>query len=156
MTEEIEITFPIDEDGFISRECPYCKMRFKIHKSDFENEKYDFEEIYCPYCKQTAGKDEFWTTEQEKYIGDVLNEEFIEPEFEKFAKQMKRLNRKSGLLKIKVKEGKKSKPIQPEEIDNMVKVKFSCCDIPLKVVSDWGKDLYCISCGDKLALDRLM
>lgn len=36
----IEVSLPLDNDGFLSRECQYCKMRFKVNKDDFDGEKF--------------------------------------------------------------------------------------------------------------------
>jgi len=68
----IEVNIPLDSDGFLSRECPYCKMRFKVHKDDFDGARLP-DELCCPYCGQTATKDEFWTTGQIKYLGYLLD-----------------------------------------------------------------------------------
>lgn len=34
----LEISIPLDEDGFIEMECDFCKNRFMLHKDVYESE----------------------------------------------------------------------------------------------------------------------
>ena len=76
----IHISFPLDEDGYFRRECPYCLTEFKAKISekdmhcftqhlfdnylskelsedgneDSDDNEAQEKEYFCPYCGQTA------------------------------------------------------------------------------------------------------
>lgn len=146
----IEVSLPLDDDGFLSRECPYCKMRFKVNKDDFEGEKLPGE-IFCPYCGQSAAKDEFWTTEQIKYFQDMSMFKVVAPELDEFENSLKGLNTNFGLLglKINIDREETNMPVAPEEIEDMNFHKQICCNIVIKVDKTWAKGFHCTICGKK-------
>jgi hypothetical protein len=147
---EIEVSLPLDDDGFMSRECPYCKMRFKINKEDFEGDTLSTE-IYCPYCGQSADKDEFWTSEQIKFFEEMAIYKLVNPEIDDLFNGLKRMTKNSGPIKIEFRDKRQESrvPIAPEEIANMKFHKKNCCDITIKIDEEWNKKIYCISCGKK-------
>ena len=93
----IPIQLPIDDDGFLRRECPLCVRQFKVETSSEEQQSWiqneldayllqsgisteseeldtesenedDVLEFLCPYCGQLANYDHWWTQEQLAYI----------------------------------------------------------------------------------------
>jgi len=146
----IEVSLPLDDDGYISRECPYCKMRFKVHKDDFDGEKFP-EEIYCPYCGQSASKDEFWTSEQIKYFQDMVMCKVVAPELDEFDNNLKGLNISSGLLDLKVSIDREetTMPVAPEEMGRMNLHEQTCCKTVIKVETTLDKGFYCLICGKR-------
>jgi hypothetical protein len=146
----IEVSLSIDADAFLSRECPYCKIRFKISKEDFEGDRLAAE-MFCPYCGQSASRNEFWTTEQAKYFQDVAMYKIVAPELDALESSLKKLDTNSGLFEIKITMDREDDkvPIAPEELDDMKQSKQSCCDIVIKIDETWAKGLYCIICGKK-------
>ena len=67
----ISISLPVDDGGFIGRECPQsnCEGYFKIELgTGIEGEEFP---CHCPYCSYTAGHEEFHTKEQIEYIQSV-------------------------------------------------------------------------------------
>jgi hypothetical protein len=146
----IEISLPLDNDGCLSRECPYCKMRFKIHKDDMDGEKLPAE-IFCPYCGQSDSKDEFWTSEQIKYFHDIAVFKVVAPQLDEFKNSIRSLNTISSAfgLKVNVDGEEISMPMAPEEIEDMTLRKRICCDIAIKIDNTWTKEFYCPICGKK-------
>jgi uncharacterized Zn-finger protein len=88
---EINISFPLDDDGFFRRECPFCNREFKILIAEEERrdlvqrlvdsfmiesempdeaceEVKSEDEAICPYCGQRANKSSLWTREQSEYV----------------------------------------------------------------------------------------
>lgn len=61
----IQIPIPLDEDGYLDRECPHpeCESQFKVLAVDWE-EKVRDEEVFCPICGH-ATKSEEWTTQEQ-------------------------------------------------------------------------------------------
>lgn len=146
----IEVNLPLDNDGFLSRECPFCKMRFKVHKDDMDGEKLPAE-MFCPYCGQSATKDEFWTSEQIKYFQDMAMFKVVAPELDEIENSLKGLNSNSGLfgLKVSIDREETTLPVAPEEIEDMNLHKQICSNITIKVDKSWAKGFHCTTCGKK-------
>lgn len=51
MNNDLRLTIPIkcDSDGFLDRQCPRCKVRFKAHGDDWRA-LYSDEIVWCPVC----------------------------------------------------------------------------------------------------------
>ncbi len=85
------VQIPLDEDGFLRRECPFCMREFKIQLGEKDIQTVEDEvaqpfllepsledqatteamadatEYFCPYCGQVADSDSWWTQEQLSY-----------------------------------------------------------------------------------------
>tara|TARA_R110002072_G_scaffold280331_1_gene442635 strand:+ start:401 stop:823 length:423 start_codon:yes stop_codon:yes gene_type:complete len=57
----------LDDDGFVTQECPSCNKQFKVEYGKGADGPIQF----CPYCDHT-GEDCWWTTEQAKYIESTV------------------------------------------------------------------------------------
>ena len=59
---EIPVTIPLDNDGFLRRECPSCEEEFKWYaheEGDADAETVD--QYFCPLCGVASGVD-MWST----------------------------------------------------------------------------------------------
>jgi hypothetical protein len=84
-----EVTLPLDEKGFLGRECPApdCESQFKIKPGT--GLKGDNLPCHCPYCGCTEPHDHFHTKQQIEYAESIalrrvtndLNQAFKELEF---------------------------------------------------------------------------
>lgn len=50
--EVIKFSIPLDDDGFVSLQCPYCNETFKI-TGEVANEE-DIIQLCCPYWGSTS------------------------------------------------------------------------------------------------------
>ena len=48
MGDELSISIPLDENGFMLMQCPSCRGSFKVRSEDYEAD--DVEELWCPLC----------------------------------------------------------------------------------------------------------
>lgn len=146
---QLEVSFPLDPEGFISKECPLCKMRFRIYLNDFDSKIKEKDEVLCPYCGLGAYSNEPWTPEQVKFMQDILHYRILEPEVEKLKGELKKSKLKSKFISVDVniKREKARKPISPKESNNMRIVNFPCCDINIKIENNCEKFIYCFYCG---------
>lgn len=48
MGEEMTISIPLDEEGYMLLQCPRCGEFFKVRSEDYEAE--DVEDLWCPMC----------------------------------------------------------------------------------------------------------
>ncbi len=173
------ISLPLDSDQFLRRECPLCLRQFKIETDETdcqslierELEAYllqegleirtesadatgtdeEKSELWCPYCGQTAPRDQWWTQEQTAHIhifaynimAQMINEQFIRPMKRKFS------GRQSGLVSIEF-EGKEmeyQKPWISPEPDDMTIHALPCCDLRVKLEDGWSQTVHCHQCG---------
>ena len=157
----LNVSFPVDNEGFLRRECPYCKRHFKIivesgdedisvdeaSGEDIQSEENDESELYCPYCGQSADQSSFWTEDQVRYVKEVASQKVVKPMLENLAGDMERISKKSDFLKFKVERTKAKRPVIAPEADDMINVKPDCCSEEMKIEEDWSEDVYCVGCG---------
>lgn len=84
------VSIPLDEDGFLGRECPTCEGPFKIHGDDYDALPADPVQT-CPYCGHEQDHSSFLTRAQvervdaavnaiaEQYVHDALNQMLGKP-----------------------------------------------------------------------------
>lgn len=78
MGDRVNVQIPIDEHGFLGRECPAedCLGYFKI-KPGTGLSGQDLL-CHCPYCGHTASPNSFWTKEQIEYAKSVVYQRFAD------------------------------------------------------------------------------
>lgn len=167
------LTFPLDDEGYFRRECPYCHKEFKVmpEKDDFiefdkefidsisvanesiegEKDPSDISVFTCPYCNQKAPMGDWWTREQNEYIrvvakniiAKIVNEKLIKPLKRNFGKPS------SGMISIKFK-GQEIKRLEewigPEPNDMKI-VDLPCCGKKVKIDDGWSDKIFCYYCG---------
>jgi hypothetical protein len=169
---ELSISFPLDVDKFLRRQCPLCRRDFKVlleeneiedlakkgiksFMLEQEEEKDDLEdetsEYFCPYCGQSSPHDRWWTDEQSAYLGvyienvmkELINKNLIGPLKRSFGRPS------SGPISIRFegKELKQEEPwISPEQNDMEI-FDLPCCSRKLKIREDWKDKVFCYFCG---------
>lgn len=148
------MSLPLDIDGFLRRECPYCKREFKVFPSGEENEtkEKDVLELICPYCGQSADKSSWWTTEQLRYAKEVAFKKVLEPELKKLGRTLEGVS-KDSLVKVKMEKLPSKTPKIPEEADDMKIFELRCCNERIKIEENWKDDVHCIICGKRIKID---
>jgi hypothetical protein len=161
MSDEVQLamSLPLDSDGFLRRECPTCEHEFKwLPSLDPEADEETTgaaeapESYCCPYCAVTAPPDAWLTKAQVAAMEEIVQRELIDPELDKLAREVDRLNRSSGgLIGIEVRFEREEPEPAPEldEPDDMRRVDFNCHPAePVKVLDDWDGPVHCLSCGE--------
>jgi hypothetical protein len=147
------VSLPLDNDGFLRRECPHCEQEFKWHHGPANEEAESqppFETYFCPRCGQPAGPDSWWTQDQLHIIeaaqSAVVNQ-VLGDAFKGF--------RNSKHVKVSL-EGFDTPDKMPEplvEPDDMEIVTSPChAWEPVKVPDSAPGPLYCLVCGSAFAL----
>jgi hypothetical protein len=142
------MSVPLDDDGFLRRECPTCEREFKWFNSpEGEGEPVPMGGYFCPYCRVQGPPDAWWTKEQLEHAKNRVARDVVGPELEKMARDLKRSSRNS-LISFDVKHE------TPPELDPMVepidmrRVDFECHPSePLKVLDDWTRPVHCMICS---------
>jgi hypothetical protein len=134
LSDEVQLamSLPLDNDGFLRRECPTCEREFKwLRSPDPEADEdaiaetagsAEAPESYCyPYCAVTAPPDAWLTKAQVAAMEEIVQRELIDPELDKLVREVDRLNRSSGgLIGIEVRV-EREEPEPVPELDEDVR-----------------------------------
>jgi hypothetical protein len=141
---EIQFSIPLDDDGYITLQCPFCDKQFKALGEDFEDES--IYEIFCPHCGLVSEPSDFLSDEiiekgmslAENHMYEILNG---------FISDLEKGFKNNDLIRVKT--GPKFKMNSPKTIiesDNMETYQLNCCERTIKV-SLIDDTLYCPFCG---------
>ncbi len=165
---ELNISFPLDSNGFFRRECPFCYREFKILLKDNEindlsrdsmksfmleknedttEDEFESNEFFCPYCGQAAKNDKWWTKEQMAYINIYMNNILSNMINNHLIKPIKSDFRTSKTIKFEGKEIELEEPWISPESDDMIEFDLPCCQRRIKVDEKWSGDVFCFFCG---------
>lgn len=146
------MSLPLDEDGFVRRECPTCEREFKWHHAEEGEASSPVPDggYYCPYCVIQAGPDQWFTKPQIKLAEQTVAHEFVGPELDKVLGGFNKRSGRGGGLEIKM--TRSSGPEKPTPLDDepndMRRVVFECHpEEPVKVLEDWTRPVHCLICG---------
>lgn len=157
MTEQsMEVSLPLDRDGFLRRECPHCERQFKwLHTTDTDQSRH-VEQYFCPLCHEPASLSRWLTKEQAAYIRDVAAAEILGPQLHEWERLTQGLNRPGGLIQLNVKVTVPPRPETLVEANDMVRVDCPCHpEEPIKVPEDWQEEVACLICGICYPVDLL-
>lgn len=148
--ENMELTLTIegDSDGYVSFECPYCEMQFKLKISEYEEES-SLKDLHCPYCGLSHEKDHFFTKEVIEEAEARVYNELIEQLSSSLKKMSKTIN-KSKVMKMSVKTPKKMNTKELAEVDSD-EVICECpkCSKHEKLINQANKiKAFCAYCGE--------
>jgi hypothetical protein len=153
MNDEISIpvSLPLDDDGFLRRECPNCEKEFKWYshvEGDPDAEHVD--QYFCPRCGEAAGTGSWWTPAQLEYAqgaaAPAIND-FINDALDDVFKPLKN----SKFLTVKRTGRSSSDTPAPEplhEPNDMIIVESPCHpNEPVKVPETVINRVHCLVCG---------
>lgn len=172
---KMNLSFPLDDDGFFRRECRFCRKEFKVllekeelsdlaqkgidsfmiepkeEATDLDESGGSETEFICPYCGQRAPSDSWWTQEQLAYVGIFAKNIMAKLVDEHLIRPLKRTFRgsNSGLVSIRF-EGKEIEQQEPwisSEVNDMEIFDFPCCQRKIKIEENWSDMVYCFFCG---------
>lgn len=140
------MNIPIDDEGFITFECPYCSNQFKLNSEEFQDS--NIIDLYCPFCGLINQIGDFYTKEVVEKAEEIAMNYAID-ELNKMFKGIERNTRSSKFFKIKAKPIKKEfgKELY-ENIDTLEITKLICCNRNIKIsLLDIYIGFYCPYCG---------
>jgi len=148
---QIRIEMPIDDEGYIDRQCPHveCRQEFKVLMIDWKDKVPD-EGAYCPICGHHGDSEEWNTQEQQDYIADHARNYVMGELNEAFSRSVRRFNRsqpRNGWITMKMdyKPGR-PKVIVPHEVAELMQQKFNCENCGCRY-SSIGASFFCPACG---------
>jgi DNA-directed RNA polymerase subunit RPC12/RpoP len=148
----LEMSMPLDSDGFLRRECPTCEREFKwLHTSEEEGTSAPIADggYFCPYCGVQSEANTWLTHAQIELAQNMVATQVLGPMLKKFGNDIKGIGRGSGgLLSAEVKYDAPDELDPLTEVDDMTRVEFECHPTePVKVLEEWDKPIRCLICG---------
>lgn len=143
------IELPLDDDGFIRRECPACRTEFKWHygPTDLTPDSFvDPSSYWCPICGRPADSNAWFTTAQVDYMQKIGVRGFAN----ELDQEMKRSSNSpsSGFLKIELNASFRTPPSALIEPNDMAILESPCHPWePVKVPEQLSPPFYCSICG---------
>ena len=154
----VPMTLPLDSDGYLRRECPHCERQFKWLPNPVDSSETSDatppEHYFCPYCHEPAGLDAWWTKAQLEHVRALMMAEVVEPQLEKFKRDLRSLDRPGSLFRFDVDTTIPPDPDPLSEADDMVRLDLPCHpDEPVKVDEAWTGEVACLMCGIRYPVD---
>jgi hypothetical protein len=152
----MEMTLPLDSDGFLRRECPTCEREFKWLCTPADVEALEDTEAqvpdggyFCPYCGVQAEPNSWLTRAQAELADSMVATRVLGPMLKDFEDDLKQISRRSGgILRAEMKYDPPPELDPLTEVDDMTRVDFSCHPTqPVKVLDDWDRSVRCFICG---------
>lgn len=149
---EISVGMPLDDDGYIDRECPVCERRFRWRygvSAELVETSAQLTEYYCPYCGTAAEADQWWTPEQVEYI-HASAIAALRPELEEKFRDATASIGRTGLVDVRFETASPEppRPVFVEDDETATTVASPCHpDEPVKLFGDWSPPIHCSVCG---------
>ena len=152
----MEISLPLDSDGFLRRECPHCEREFKWHDGPASEEAEQhppLDTFYCPLCGDPAGPDSWWTKIQLRLIENAT-ERLMGQELGDMFDALERSTRRNRFVTFKVDKTRVPDPPDPlVEPQDMIIVTSPCHSWePMKIPEEHMGAIHCLVCGAAFAL----
>lgn len=153
----VEMSLPLDSDGFLRRECPTCEREFKwFDTPEGEDTAAPVADggYFCPYCGVQADASTWLSKAQAELVHQLLASQVLGPMLEKFGDDLKSIGRQSGgIINVEVTHDTPDEPDPLADVDDMTRVDFTCHPTePIKVLDDWNKPVFCLICGQPHSL----
>lgn len=146
---ELSVEIPLDDDGYLRRQCPRCERVFKwLHAEPTDESREPPTCYFCPYCGESSPPDQWYTDEQVDYLQAVAANEAMRMVESELGLTVDNVKRSEGLLQIKLDVPHLNPPAPLFEDNDMVAIEPPCHpEEPLKVVEDWDDIVHCLVCG---------
>lgn len=147
---ELQMTVPLDSEGFLRRKCPTCEREFKWLANQDDAPAEDVEVYTCPYCGVEAPPGDWFTDAQVALAMAIAQREVLAPQIEELGRAIRGLGKTSGgLISASLEYDEPEEPIEEVvEVDDMRRIDFPCHPSePVKVLDDWSSPVFCLVCG---------
>lgn len=152
---EVPVSFPLDHDGFLRRECPHCAQGFKWHHgpaSEEAEQAEDSDTYYCPLCGQSAGMDSWWAQDQIEHIQQSAMPAALQSVEEELGSLFRGASNKYFSVKQSGPFDAPEAPMPLVEKDDMSIIVSPCHAYePVKVPETATSPFHCLICGSRFA-----
>ena len=144
---EIPVQLPLDDDGFLRRECPSCEGQFKWFPSE-DSAPEPEGGYHCPLCGEQSSLDQWWTPSQVSFAQSAAAQAFTEQLGSELGALVR--SRAEGLFRVDVESvSVPARLVEPNDLG----IALSPChpEEPVKVPAVLGEAMYCLMCGSAFA-----
>jgi len=143
------VPIPLDNDGFLRRQCPNCSKEFKWHDGPTEDRPDDVVDpdvYYCPRCGVSSPPGHWNTREQESFIEEWMQGPIFREASDEIGKM---LGNMKGVTYTENYENEPGVPESLHEPNDMVILMSPCHSWePIKVPQGATGRVYCLVCGE--------
>lgn len=154
---KLKMNLPLDDDGFLRRECPHCQEQFKWHSTpnDDAAQTSPLPTYFCPLCGEAAKADAWWTQDQIEHATAITKAQVLGPLLNKFGSDLERLNRPGSSFRITTNPVHYAEPAPLSSEPNDMRAIVPAChpEEPVKVPEERHKPIHCIVCGQTVPLE---
>lgn len=152
----MEISLPLDSDGFLRRECPHCELEFKWHDgpaNDVAEQQPSSDTFYCPLCGEPAGPDSWWTQGQLEIL-DNAKDRVLGQGLDEIFSDLERSTRRNKYVRFKAESVRLPEVADPlVEPEDMIVVTSPChAWEPIKIPEEHMGPVHCLVCGAAFAV----
>lgn len=157
---QASLSLPVDEDGFLGRECPACEQPFKMNADQWQALP-DEPQVVCPYCgEQPEDVNDFMTPDQRERVDAAINalaEQYVHGAFsdmlrQSFGSRPRRTG--GGMFSIEMSVDTGSPPpirVLPEYVEEKVRRTITCSNCST-IYAVYGASAFCPVCGPRATL----
>ena len=156
-TISFSVSIPVDEDGYLGRECPRCEQHFRIDADDYEALPDDVE-LWCTYCGQHSEHSDFLTQQQLERVTRPAVDYTQQLLDETLRRSLSTRLSRGSLVSISY----RSKPFFPAPlpgIDEERMIRERTCERCSLHYAVFGEHRFCPACGSlsslQIALDAI-
>ncbi|MGE7546067.1 hypothetical protein [Sporosarcina newyorkensis] len=141
----IPISLRLDDEGLLRKECPYCKIEYKVFPES-ETEEIQIKS-YCPLCGLYSSWEQQFTQDQVEHLNQVIQNSASDL-LNKSLGNMKKKIRNSP-IKMKLTPLEKVDPKTLIEIKDFTQITTGCCSESVFLeYPGIANIIYCTKCGD--------
>jgi hypothetical protein len=141
-TYHFSLPVPVDDDGYLGRECPECNEYFKLVPGTGLKDSTD---CICPYCGYKDHLNNFSTEDQRKYGQSIALRDVVKLLRKQFTDAVKNTPRRSSGFSLEVNVSGSLPPVNHyKELEVETRVTCNRCTLKYAVYGVYG---FCPDCG---------
>ena len=150
---EVSIEMPLDEDGFLRRECPTCEQQFKWYAHEAgDPDAEPADQYFCPLCGAGSSVDDWNTPDQVEHALNAAGPTLDRYLQDSVADALKGIKGMAGFKPNRAFSLELPDPEPLSEPNDMTAVVPPCHpNEPVKVPDDSLGRVYCLICGQAFA-----
>ncbi|MGA5710501.1 hypothetical protein ACPCK8_29220 [Streptomyces cellulosae] len=156
---EMRVSIPLDDEGFLGRQCPGCSLLFRVNAEDYKTLPEDLT-LWCVYCGHHAEHSQFLTAQQRERLMRAVGDLGMQMVSQSLDRAFRGLPRRSSGGSVSITY--ESKPFYPRPLPGISEERLTrirTCPGCLIEYAVFGEHRYCPVCGrlpaESVAFDAL-
>ncbi|WP_411109548.1 hypothetical protein [Streptomyces sp. c-19] len=144
---KVNVSIPLDADGFFGRQCPECSMLFRVHGDDYAALP-DELRLWCVYCGHHTDHSDFFTDQQRERAMEAaraLGAQIVQQGLTRMARKARNSSRRGHVSMSFRSRPRYPRPLPEIDEERLARTRTCAgCEIRYGV---FGEHRYCPSCG---------